>query len=284
VLGLLASILIPTDFDMRARGTLQPVVKREIFAPSQGEIETVLKDNGQDVQAGEVLIVMRNPELEIKRSQIEGEWKAAIEDASATYQQLHGSRQSLTEAERVQAQGRYASAKQRIKSLDEQLKLIDERRDKLTIKSPIAGRVMTWDAKKLLQNRPVETGQVLMTIAAAGTDHEVELYMPERRVEHMQRARDKAQKKNPQADLDVDFIVMTDPGVSHSGKVIQVNPTAEPHDEHGNMVRVRVKPDKPLTSPRPGATVTANVHCGRASFLWAKLHEAWEWVEANVLF
>ena len=46
---------------------------------------------------------------------------------------------------------------------------------------------------------------------------------------------------------------------------MHVNPTAEPHEEHGNMVRIRVEPDEELTSPRPGATVTANVHCGRLS-------------------
>ena len=42
---------------------------------------------------------------------------------------------------------------------------------------------------------------------------------------------------------------MTDPGVSHAGRVIQVNPTAEPHEEHGNMVRIRVQPDGELGQP-----------------------------------
>ena len=74
---------------------------------------------------------------------------------------------------------------------------------------------------------------------------------------------------------------MTDPGVTHSGHVLHVNPTAEPHEEHGNMVRIRVQPDEALKNPRPGATVTANVHCGRAPWLWAKLHEAWEWLETS---
>jgi hypothetical protein len=49
-------------------------------------------------------------------------------------------------------------------------------------------------------------------------------------------------------------------------------------------VRIRVQPAKEITNVRPAAAVTANVHCGRAPFLWAKLHEAYEWLEANVLF
>ena len=104
--------------------------------------------------------------------------------------------------------------------------------------------------------------------------------MPERRIGHLHRARDKVKDKDSSQDLSVDFISMTDPGVTHTGRVIQVNPTAEPHEEHGNMVRIRVQPGpQELVNPRPGATVTANVHCGRAPWLWTKLHEAYEWLQ-----
>ena len=65
------------------------------------------------------------------------------------------------------------------------------------------------------------------------------------------------------------------------GHVLRINPTAESHEEHGNMVRIRVRPDEPLKNPRPGATVTGKVQCGRAPWLWCKLHEAWEWLETS---
>jgi hypothetical protein len=130
----------------------------------------------------------------------------------------------------------------------------------------------------------VETGQALLTIAADATDYEVELYMPERRIGHLHRWRDALKEKNPSDDVKVDFISMTEPGTTHAGRIIQVNPMAESHEEHGNMIRVRVQPEGELRNPRPGTTVTANVHCGKASFLWAKLHEAWEWLETSPLF
>ena len=43
-------------------------------------------------------------------------------------------------------------------------------------------------------------------------------------------------------------------------------------------------PDEQITSGRPGATVTADVHCGTAPLGWTLLHEAWEWLEANLFF
>ena len=117
------------------------------------------------------------------------------------------------------------------------------------------------------------------------TDYEVELYMPERRIGHLHNYRDQIKQADPQADLGVEFISMTDPHKTNTGHVSYVNPTAEAHEEHGNMVRIRVRPDEELKNPRPGATVTSNVHCGRAPWLWCKLHEAWEWLETSpVLF
>jgi hypothetical protein len=224
---------------------------------------------------------MRNPDLEIKKKEIEGQYNAAQESLFAVMQQLQSNANGLSPQERVRLEADAAKLRPQVKYLGEQLELVNERVEELVVKSPITGRIITWDAKKNLQNRPVETGQVLMTIAAADTDYEVELKMPERRIGHLHRARDKIKQKNAEQDLTVDFITMIDPGVTHTGRVLHVNPTAEPDEEQGNIIRIRVQPDQQLDSPRPGATVTANVHCGRAPWLWAKLHEAWEWLEAS---
>jgi multidrug efflux pump subunit AcrA (membrane-fusion protein) len=268
---------------MRAKGTLQPVVKHDVFAPMPGEIQAIHFDNGDLVQEGQPILVMRNPDLEIKKKEVEGQYLAAQENLFTVMQQLQGRSAGLSPQDRVRLDADAARLRPQVKSLSEQLEKINKRLDELTVKSPITGKIITWDVKKNLQNRPVETGQVLMTIAAADTDYEVELYMPERRIGHVHRHRDKIRQKDPEADLTVDFITMIDPGVEHTGRVLHVNPTAEPHEEHGNVVRIRVQPDKELPNPRPGATVTANVHCGRAPWLWAKLHEAWEWLEASPL-
>jgi multidrug efflux pump subunit AcrA (membrane-fusion protein) len=286
VVLLVASLVIPANFDMKAKGTLLPVQKQDVFAPlSGGEIFQVLHDNGEMVQAGAPLLILRNSQLEIKKGEIEGQFKAAQQSLFAVVQQLTSPSDKMSEVDRVRLDAEEAMLRPQIDSLEKQLEEINKQVEALTVRSPLSGRIITWDAKKQLQNRPVEAGQVLLTVAAADTDYEVELLMPERRIGHLHRARDRAKANDPAADLTVHFITMIDPGVSHSGHILHVNPTAEPHEEHGNVVRIRVQPDSQLTNPRPGATVTANVHCGRAPWLWSKLHEAWEWLEASpVLF
>jgi len=236
------------------------------------------------VNAGDVIARMRNPELEIKKREIEGQYNASNENLYAVIQQLTNPSPGMTPQERSRLEAEEAKLLPQVKSYSDQLSLVNERVEKLAIKSPLSGQVITWDVKKQLQNRPVETGQVLLTIAAADTDYEVELKMPERRIGHLHRARDLVKKKDPGEDLGVAFVSMYDPHVVHTGHVIRVNPTAEPDEEHGNMVRIRVQPDEKLLNPRPGASVTANVHCGRAPWLWAKLHEAWEWLQTSPVF
>lgn len=280
---LVAGIVVPGNFDMKAKGTLQPVQKQDVFAPLTGEILEVLHDTGAHVEAGEPLLVLRNPELEIRRREIEGRYRAAQESLFAVVQQMISPSGTLTPQERVRLEAEEAKLRPEVESLAKQLELQNKLIEKLTVRSPIRGRIITWDVKRQLQNRPVEMGQVLLTVAAEETDYEVELYMPERRIGHLHKARDALKAQDPAADLAVHFVCMTDPGVSHSGRIVHVNPTAETHEEHGNMIRIRVRPDQPLAQPRPGASVTAKVHCGHAPWLWCRLHEAWEWLQTSPL-
>src|SRR5262245_17844850 len=69
---LIASIAIPANFDMRAKGTLEPVKKQEVFAPMPGEVIDILVDNGTKVNAGDVIARMRNPALELQLKEAEG--------------------------------------------------------------------------------------------------------------------------------------------------------------------------------------------------------------------
>jgi RND family efflux transporter MFP subunit len=284
LIGLLALCIIPWDFDMRAKGTVQPIAKKDVFVGEAGIVMEVLVDNGDIVKEGDPLVRLRSDELPLKISQTQGEFNARFEELNAVRNRRTDTSRTYTEAERARDEADQARAEVQTESLRAQLKLLEERLENLTIRSPISGRVITWDAKRTLQNRPVESGQVLMSVAAESTDYELELYMPERRVRHLVEYRQTLKKEDPNADLQVDYILMTDPGTYHKGTVTEVHPAAEPHEEHGHMVRVKVSTDDEVANLRPGASVTADVHCGKAPLGWAFLHEAWEWLEANLFF
>ena len=112
-------------------------------------------------------------------------------------------------------------------------------------------------------------------------DWELEVLMPERRIGHVRNAQGKIK-----TDLDVCYILATDPGTRRKGKVKEIHDTTQMHEQEGHTVRIRVEleqKDVP-TAPRPGASTTAEVQCGRASIGYVYLHEFIEFVQGKVLF
>jgi hypothetical protein len=82
--------------------------------------------------------------------------------------------------------------------------------------------------------------------------------------------------------LEVDYVLATEPGVTHRGKVRLIAARAEVHGEEGNTVLVKVDINKGDLDPeklRPGASVSAKVHCGRRSIGYVYLHDAWAFVQ-----
>ena len=284
-LVLLAMIVVPWNYRMSAKGALEPKEKRDIFAPMQGDIVDVKVDNGTNVQPGQELLVMRNRDLELQLEDAVGQLKAATERISGLQNQYANSgSQKATDFDKGKLLVDMREAQVTVEFKKEQVRLLNARQEQLKVRAPIAGKVITWDAKQLLRNRPVETGQVLLTVAAADSDYEIKLFMPEKRSQKVAGHRAAIKAADPNAELKVEYILMTEPGRTYYGKVSEVSDTTESHDEHGNVVPIRVTPDEKITAGRPGAAVSAYVHCGRRPLGWCLLHEAWEWLEANLFF
>ena len=285
-LGLLvvAMIAIPYPYRMWAKGALEPKIKQEVFAPMPGDIMQVKVDHGTTVEAGQELLVMRNPDLEMRVKAAEGELKAAQEGLSGYRNQLNTGGAKLTDTDRAQLVFKIQQEQIKVRNQQEIMDRLKARQQELVVRSPIAGRVITWDARRLLQNRPVETGQVLLTVAAADSDYDIKLFMPERRSQKVAANRDAMKAGDATAEPKVEYILMTEPGKTYYGKIAEISDTTEAHEEHGNIVPIRIAPDEKITAGRPGASVSAYVHCGHRPLGWCMLHEAWEWLEANWFF
>jgi len=285
-LGLLvvAMIAIPYPYRMWAKGALEPKIKQEVFAPMPGDIMQVKVDHGTTVEAGQELLVMRNPDLEMRVKAAEGELKAAQEGLSGYRNQLNTGGAKLTDTDRAQLVFKIQQEQIKVRNQQEIMDRLKARQQELVVRSPIAGRVITWDARRLLQNRPVETGQVLLTVAAADSDYDIKLFMPERRSQKVAANRDAMKAGDATAEPKVEYILMTEPGKTYYGKIAEISDTTEAHEEHGNIVPIRIAPNEKITAGRPGASVSAYVHCGHRPLGWCMLHEAWEWLEANWFF
>ena len=76
--GVVAALaFVPADFDIEARGELQPKSRRDVFATDDGVVSELLVDHAQAVRAGEPLLRLRKPELDLESRRVVGEMQTA---------------------------------------------------------------------------------------------------------------------------------------------------------------------------------------------------------------
>lgn len=276
LVALICLFVVPYSFNLSAKGALQPEDRQEIFVDTPGRIEELLVKDGQDVKKGDLLARLTSEDLNLELSKVLGEIKETSEQLS-TVQQAKLEKVS-SKADATKLAGEAARLKLRLKSLEMQQELIFTKKDRLEIRSPMDGKVvLSWDVEKQLLHRPVERGRSLMSIANTSGKWELEVFMPERRVGHIRDAQGYFKKNN----LDVSYVLATDPGTQWKGAVKEIHEATQMHDQEGHVVRIRVDLSGQETpkNPRPGASATVQVHCGSAAIGYVWFHEAIEYAQ-----
>ncbi|MGV3485801.1 MAG: HlyD family efflux transporter periplasmic adaptor subunit [Planctomycetaceae bacterium] len=273
-----ALVFVPLELQLEAEGTIEPDMRREVFAPIDGEVIEVLADHGQMVKAGQPIVNLRNPKLELELTELLGQ----IQTSTAELSRVRGiltERRTLEPNERQQLQGEELEFKVRLESLRNKLKLQQARTEQLVIRAPIDGTVVTWDVEKTLRSRPVMTGQVLLEIADLTQPMHLELKMPDKRMSLL----DSRILEVDHPALPVQYILATDPDAPLQALLPreEIQLRAQGDQEHGSIVKMRAIPDRASLAemkPRPGAKVIADVKCGYRASGFVLFHEIYEWL------
>jgi multidrug efflux pump subunit AcrA (membrane-fusion protein) len=275
VVGLLAAlILVPADFDVEAPATLVAAVEREVFASASGSVAEVRVEHGQQVAAGETLVVLHDPELLLHIQQTRGEIDAARKrlDALAIARTERTQRDQIA-ADRLPLAAEQRQLEERLASLDAQLKLLETRREALTLRSPIAGQVLTRDAQQLLASRPVERGQPLLTVADTAAGWQLNAEVPQRQIGHVIEAQGESDEP-----LAVSYRLAGD--VQHSFPARLASISAAAMLEADGLqdatppieAKIAVEGDPPAAA-RSGMSASVRIHCGRQPIGYVWLHD-----------
>lgn len=279
-------VIVPIDFDLEGNGKLKPSIEKNVFAHVDGEVQAVNVKHSQKVNEGDVLVELKNRELDGQITNIEGELDTALKkNENASY---NLNQKGLQPSDKERYKSEEAETKTTITNRRNDLYILQEKQKKLKRTSPITGIVTTWDVERVLNARPVVTGQVLMTIADLTSDWEVEVLMPEKRMRYLDLAMEEA-KKSGKGYLDVEFILMSEASVYYKGKLYPegIGQRAELDAEDGAVVKLRCIPDPDAMSNIkrfPGARVKLDVKCGKRSAAFVVFQDPIEWVRAHVLF
>jgi hypothetical protein len=266
-------LAMPTDFDVSVEGRLTPVERRYVFAPSDGVVAAIDVKHDQSVAAGQPLIQLRDPELDVDRERIAGQLEELRSKRNALQVlRARGSRGSDLSPGELSVQEEELSAA--VQGAEKQLALIRQQEEQLKVVSPIAGTIDRWDLAEALTARPVVRGQHLLDVLDVAGPWQLDLQIPDKVAGHVLQAH------ATDAALPITFFLRTEPGAQHQAKLSSLGDRTE-LDEHNHLI-VRAK--APLTAEdsiprRAGASVIARIHCGRRARAYAWFHEVWEYLQ-----
>lgn len=291
---VLALCFVPYDFTVIAEGKLMPEVRRDVFAGIDGMVLDVPVNHGDTVQAGDILARQRSVELEEQRSQLNGELSETVQDlASLERQRKMLDRRQVEPGELEELTGQIGQRRETRDALLEQSRLLEIKEKALTVTSPIAGKVVTWKVRELIRNRPVSKGQRLMEIADPTSPWELEIYVPEAKMGHVIERLQELRANDPNAHLEVTFILATHSDAHLTGRVYDIDENAEVHGESGNTVRMMVAFNQddlkqlvadPANQLKVGADVKAKIICGRRAIGYVWFSDLFEFVQSRILF
>ena len=275
LLALLATLAFltfyPAEFTVTGQAELVPVHRREIFASSSGIIEKLLVAHGDEVAVDQPLVVLHDPQLSLELPRVIGEIEVVRERLKGVLAARLAGGSTVDAANRArQLTSEEEELKERQQSLTRQKQLIEQQQEALTLKSPIRGKVLTWDVATTLSARPVERGQALLTVGDTDGPWMIEMRVADNDFGHVRRAQ---MRLSP--NLEVHFMLPSDPSKSYRGKIRDVAETTQWDDQSaGNSVLITVAIDEgQLMNPRSGMTAIPRIHCGKQPIGYVWLHD-----------
>jgi len=254
--------------------------RQHIFAPEDGIVISLPCSDGEIVKSGTTLGVLRSPALELQFSELDGGRQTVQEQLSAVRAaRMQNERSGASRPNSVSLSAEEKQLQNELKGLEQQIVILNQRQRDLDIRSPIAGQLLSFDLKRFLADRPVERGDLLMTVADLEGPWELELQIDDDQVGHVLAAWDQADGRQP-----VSFLRLGQPGVHNQAHLREMGGFTEIDDEGRAIVIAFAAIETVPPGSRPGTTVIAKIHCGRRplGFVWFRaLLEA---VQSRVLF
>jgi multidrug resistance efflux pump len=230
---------------------------------------------GERVKPGDVLLTLRNDELQTQFVKVRNEISEKRKLVSALNAEVGTAEKSADRLEVVRIQGKIAETEIELKGLDEQRKLLEDRLERLTVRAPIDGVVTTFQADQELTSRPVSRGDLLLQVMDDRGDWRLEMEVQEQRLGHLLSA-----QRATEPALPIEFRLLTQPEKSYEATLTSLATRAETSETTGSVVEVRAALNTENLPQRAiGAEVRGRIHCGKKPLGYVLFGDVIEFVQ-----
>jgi hypothetical protein len=268
--GLVAAwmaLQVPTPMEVVAPATLHPKLARSIFASTDGFLKELFVEDGQSVQAGQPLLAMYSPSLEIQIEEVMGRLQSIAEKRNGLSVAIMDQRNALDASvqENRMASEILVLEKQEAHA-QEELELLRAERSRLIVQSPIDGTIVTRELRKELEDRPLKRGDKLFEV--------MDLQGPwQLHVELADRDSIWVRKHNPSDHESIRFVFESLPRERFWGKIAWIGPAIESSPQGAVFLPVRVDIDQEVADRSYlGARASAWFPCGSQPlwYVWTR--------------
>lgn len=265
-------VAIERPFEIYGQGLLEPIQKQHVFAQTDGEVKDLLVEENSTVAIDQPLLVIESRTLEKELIEVEGEI-AEVQQQLRNYAltEIDGEVDDVLDAETRRA-SEVARLQIRLDALQSRLAFFEERQSKQNIMAPLAGVVITPDLRRRLVDRPINRGDLLMSIAQTSGEWQIKLQIPENRVQFIESAI----AKNAPEPLTVEFRLTSDSSRTWQGTLESLNYRGDIGDadkEDSVTVTVSIDEQELGTSLRLGSRVLGKIACGERNNFFLLTYE-----------
>jgi len=169
---------ISVPIQLTAPATIIAAKQSRHYANSDATVRAVHVDYGQRVEPQQLLLELEDRNLERLFEQTKAEVRQNDQkQRNLTTRLLRD--QELSETARYTLEGELEGIRKLAPQTENRLNDLRAQIDSLMVRAHTAGIVTTWNAAKSLQDRPVRTGQLLLSVQASDSQWIVEANMPQ---------------------------------------------------------------------------------------------------------
>lgn len=277
-----AAVLLNTQaaYRVNASGKLMPALQRRVFTEFDGEVDRVLVTPGEHVDVGAPLITLRNDtfenELLLLRSQRDERRKSLL----GLNSELHSASKTGDREHLLQLQAAIEQCRIDVSGLQNRIGQVEKRIERMILRAPIAGTVVTFVDEQQLIGKPVRRGDTLLEIMDENGPWRLELEVPENRMHHIQHGVSTYGDAVPAS-----FKLAADPSHEFSGWLSHTAERSAIGLENRSVIKIYVSLEDTEDLPkRIGADVRSRLECGDYSLLHVWFGDVVEYTKREFWF
>jgi len=267
---------IPVESHLVSPATIIAAKQHRHYASSDATVRAVNVDYGQEVTAGQILIELEDRNLQRLFEQTEAEMRQIDQQTLSLTNRLLRDHQ-LSESNRFTLEGDLDGLRKLAPQTAIRLSDLQKQIDALKILAISDGVVTTWNASQSLQDRPVRTGQLLVSVQATESPWMIEARMPQHQSgQFLKMASDQSSSSKP---IEAQFSLASQPlrnipavyRPTEKGSIVAISADSI----HDSIYRIRFAipkiNDKTVSS---GSAATLCIDAGRVPLWKAVLGDA----------